>query len=282
MFEGQQDNLELWNESRFIDPAFTKKFTRRGGFAGTSINSTYAIKRATEVFGPVGLGWGWIVTEDRYKDGPNLLTSEGVVIGHECVHVIRIRLWYKWKDQKGEIEHFGQTMFIEKTSSGLKTDEEHAKKSLTDAITKALSCIGIGAEIHLGMWDDNKYVAAQQREAQERVAPRVVENALQPAQTSRASGISQGDNSDSETIVPINAFGEKDGPSVTTPAIEEVKKEIDSKTTYEEISAAVAKGYAIARFYQNKELHAQFKKYAQARWAAVTANNGSDQSEATQ
>src|SRR5512134_367104 len=165
MFEGQRDNLELWNESRFIDPAFTKKFTRRGGFAGTSINSTYAIKRATEVFGPLGIGWGWTVTDDRYKDGPDLLTSEGVVIGRECVHVIRIRLWYVWRGQKGEIEHFGQTMFVEKTSSGLKTDEEHAKKSLTDAITKALSCIGIGAEIHLGMWDDNKYVAQQQREA---------------------------------------------------------------------------------------------------------------------
>ena len=32
-----------------------------------------------------------------------------------------------------------------------------AEKSLTDAVTKAASWLGIGADVHLGLWDDNKY-----------------------------------------------------------------------------------------------------------------------------
>jgi hypothetical protein len=38
-------------------------------------------------------------------------------------------------------------------------DEDAPKKSLTDAITKAASHLGIAANIFLGRWDDNKYVA---------------------------------------------------------------------------------------------------------------------------
>jgi len=45
-----------------------------------------------------------------------------------------------------------------KTQNGMMLDEDAPKKSLTDAIIKASSQLGIAANIFLGRWDDQKYV----------------------------------------------------------------------------------------------------------------------------
>lgn len=159
------DTTKLWNEALYLDPAFTKTFNRPGGFSGRGTNATYLVRRATETFGPCGIGWGWDVLADRYEDGHDILTSDGAVIGRVKTHVVRIKLWYIYHEKRGEIEHFGQTTYVGKDNRGIFTDEEHAKKSLTDAIVKALSCIGFAAEIYQGLWDDSKYFAEiQQRD----------------------------------------------------------------------------------------------------------------------
>jgi len=142
------DNLKLWNSVERTDPNYTKQFNRGGGFKGTATNATYLFKKATQQFGPLGLGWGWNVIDEKYQPGQD----------KDVIHVIRIKLWYKIGDQKGEIEHFGQTTFVGKNKNGWFTDEEAPKKSLTDAISKALSGLGFAADIHLGLYDDNRYV----------------------------------------------------------------------------------------------------------------------------
>lgn len=62
---------------------------------------------------------------------------------------------------------YGQTKALMKTRNGLMLDEDAPKKSLTDAITKAASQIGIAANIFLGRWDDKKYVAQVSQEYKE-------------------------------------------------------------------------------------------------------------------
>ncbi|WP_315729908.1 hypothetical protein [Bradyrhizobium sp. SZCCHNRI2010] len=141
-------NLVIWNEVEATDPKFTKQFNRGGGFKGTATNATYLIKKATMMFGPIGIGWGWDIVEDRFQPGQD----------KDVVHILRLKLWYKWNDQRGEIEHFGQTQFVGKNKNGYFTDEEAPKKSLTDALTKCLSTLGFAADIHLGLYDDNRYV----------------------------------------------------------------------------------------------------------------------------
>ena len=71
--------------ARFTDPKPTKEFSRSGGFEGRATNPTYLIRRATEVFGPIGIGWGWSIVDDRYTPGGPMLTSDGVVLGNEIV-----------------------------------------------------------------------------------------------------------------------------------------------------------------------------------------------------
>lgn len=143
--------MELWDSVKETNP----KWTKPGQNMLTSINGQYCMMRATEKFGPCGIGWGYRIVEERYDEGPE--------INHETVpykpitHTLRIRLWYNWNGEKGEVEHFGHTPFIMKSKRGPYQDDEAPKKSLTDAIKKCLSMIGIGADIHLGQFEDINY-----------------------------------------------------------------------------------------------------------------------------
>jgi hypothetical protein len=139
-----KENLKLWESVEKTDPKYTKAFTKGGGFSGTAINATYLIRKATALWGPMGGKWGPQVEDEKYVTG-----AEGTII-----HVLRIRL----KHPNGEFPSYGQTTFVGKNKNGLFTDEEAPKKSLTDAITKALSMLGFSADVFLGLYDDNKYV----------------------------------------------------------------------------------------------------------------------------
>ena len=66
----QHDNLKIWNSVDTTDPNYTKGFNRGGGFKGTSTNSTYLAKKATNLFGPIGIGWGYNVIDETYQPGP--------------------------------------------------------------------------------------------------------------------------------------------------------------------------------------------------------------------
>lgn len=151
------DNLALWNSVSRTDPAYTKNFTRGGGFKGTAINATYLARLATEKFGPIGVGWGIEVVDEAYIEGAPIIT-DGQVVCKEVIHKIRAKLWYKLGDERGEVTQYGLTTFIGKNKFGPFTDEEAPKKSMTDAMTKCLSLLGFAADVHTGKFDDNKYV----------------------------------------------------------------------------------------------------------------------------
>lgn len=177
-------NLELWNSVFETDEKYTKKFTRGGGFSGTAINSTYLIHKATSLWGPMGGLWGVDVVSEGVMNGAPLVAEDfseeydtdgdgkqivvktqrtSVVIGHEQIHYVRIRL----RHPQGCVEHFGQTTFVGKNKHGFFTDEEAPKKSLTDAIGKALSMLGFGGDVFLGLFDDSKYINDKRARAEE-------------------------------------------------------------------------------------------------------------------
>lgn len=144
------DNLKLWASVEKTDPKYTKPFSKAGGFSGTAINATYLIHKATSLWGPIGGTWGPVVEDEKYVTG-----ADGTII-----HVLRIR----FRHPGGEFPSYGQTTFVGKNKNGQFTDEEAPKKSLTDAITKALSMLGFSADVFLGLYDDNKYVSDRKHE----------------------------------------------------------------------------------------------------------------------
>jgi hypothetical protein len=153
------DNLGIWNVLGRTDPEHTKKFTRGGGFKGTAIKPIYTDRKMTEKFGPCGQGWG--VSEPQFQMVPG---SDGQVAVY-CW----LSIWFV--DEGGKrsdpIPGVGGDFVIKKFSSGLTTDDEAFKKAFTDAIGNAMKHLGMSADVHMGLFDDSKYVADLKREGEE-------------------------------------------------------------------------------------------------------------------
>lgn len=159
-------NMSIWEKVQTTDTRFTKD-AKVGGQQITSLNGTAMVMKATELFGPVGIGWGWKIIEERFDDGHEIYSGEGdkrACIGREIGHTVKICLWFMQDGQRGEIEQYGCTRYQYKTNYGMTTDGEAPKKSLTDAIKKALSMLGFSADVFLGMFDDVNYVQQLQAE----------------------------------------------------------------------------------------------------------------------
>lgn len=154
------ETMNIWDGVCTTDAKYVKGFSRGGGFKGTAINATWLAREATRTFGPCGIGWGVKVIDEKYVDGHDMGDGQRSII-----HVVRVELWYEHDGKRGSIEQYGQTTMVGKNKNGAFTDEEAPKKSITDAMSKCLSLLGFGADIHLGLFDDNKYVADRQREA---------------------------------------------------------------------------------------------------------------------
>lgn len=149
------DNLNLWNAVEKTPRAQTKAITGKS-YQGTSPKPYYLVQKATETFGPCGIGWGFTIEDERIEEGA----------GGERMSIARIKVWYKWNGERGEVEHIGGTQFSGVRSSGKPfTDEDAPKKSVTDALIKALSMIGFAGDIFMGRYDDSKYDGAQASEA---------------------------------------------------------------------------------------------------------------------
>ena len=134
------DNMRIWNAVQKTNPANTKKVTQRGGF--TAINANSQIMEATRQFGPIGVGWGY---------------TTGTPYFHDTLMFVPVTLWHSG-DRSTE---FGPLIGCEEWKSDKgRVDSDVGKKATTDAVTKALSQLGFNADVFLGLYDDQKYLAA--------------------------------------------------------------------------------------------------------------------------
>jgi hypothetical protein len=149
------NGLELWNKLEVTDPAYTKRFDK-GNFRGTAVDAVYNIKRVSEQLGPVGFAWGWHIVKDELV---KFDAGEEPTWIHNCV----VRAWFKQEDGSvREVEQVGSTIAARFVGRGSQrrfmVDDEYAKKSVTDALSKIMVSLGASADIWLGRFDGNKYV----------------------------------------------------------------------------------------------------------------------------
>lgn len=166
-------NRKIWDSLGKTDPAHTKGFARAGGFRGTAIKPIYTTLKMTEEFGPAGYGWG--MGEPTFQ---TVAGSDGQVAVY-CT----VSLWYAAKPDDGErivntVWGVGGDMVVVKQSSGLRTDDEAFKKAFTDAVGNAMKHLGMSADVHMGLFDDSKYVS--ERRAEEAAAQAADEPAAAP------------------------------------------------------------------------------------------------------
>jgi hypothetical protein len=162
------EKTALWDELGRTDPRHTKTFKRAGGFSGTAIKPMWSFRRMTEYFGPCGQGWG--VNEPTFQ----------VVHGEnkEVLVYCTVSIW--WRDptalgEPREVYGVGGDKVVThikaneqyKRPERWESDDEAFKKAYTDAIGNALKLIGVGADVHMGMFDDSKYVNEMKAEFSE-------------------------------------------------------------------------------------------------------------------
>lgn len=185
-------NLRYWQALETTNPEMTKKVTQ-GKRTFHSIDATWQFERMTELFGPAGDGWGYEIVRSEIIDlGPAMgsevtvhedgsKTTSQVEIGRVRIHTCEVKLWYVRQDGKVcSIPGVGHTKmtYVAKQNGVpyLFVDEDYEKKSITDAVTKAMSFLGMGADVRKGFFDQKDYeqtlrdetglTAAEQREAE--------------------------------------------------------------------------------------------------------------------
>jgi len=158
----------IWNKVCVTDPNATKEVNFGRKF--TAIDPYYKIKEATAFFGPAGKDWGWEVKDVQY-----LPTDQVAIL---------VRLWYasiiQYDDDRKEgikisdcsVEQWGQcSLYVGKGKD--RPDGDCMKKATTDGITKCLSYLGFSADVFMGMFDDNRYVAQMRAEMEGRKEPEI-------------------------------------------------------------------------------------------------------------
>lgn len=158
------DNMAVWNAVSRTDPKHTRPVTY-GTRKFTAIDAMWQIMRATEMFGPIGTGWGYEVvftvqalrTPPRMK-GQNVVADGGDVL----MQFADVTVWYMMGGTRRQYGPQRGCNLLCNANGAL--DEDAPKKAVTDALTKALSHLGFSADVFLGLYDDNRYVQNVKRE----------------------------------------------------------------------------------------------------------------------
>jgi len=151
----ENTNLDLWNKVDKTNPNDTKEVSFGRKF--TAIDAYSQIKKATELWGSYGSTWG--LYDIKYE----FLETYGLCM--VSANFKYPRLLSDSIDQTNKFEISTSIAMASKKGP----DHDFAKKAETDLLTKALSKLGFNADIFLGKFDDNKYVAQMKEEFREKV-----------------------------------------------------------------------------------------------------------------
>lgn len=130
---------DIWDALATTDKNYTKDFKKAGGFGGTDINPQWRMRRMTEQFGPVGVGWGYEVKRTWRED-----------FGNTPFVFAEVVLWYYPSDTDEQPAMTGPQ--IGGTDASRASDEAY-KMAITDGLGKCMAQIGLAADVYLGEFD---------------------------------------------------------------------------------------------------------------------------------
>lgn len=138
------DKMRLYNAARYV-PEEAKKPISAGRLRGkTDINPMWRIKKLTEMFGPCGIGWWYVIKDQR-------ITPSGT---DDVAAFVDIDLYYRDGEMvSAPIPGTGGSMFVAKEQKGLYVSDECFKMALTDAISVACKALGMAADVY---WDKDR------------------------------------------------------------------------------------------------------------------------------
>lgn len=133
------ENIGIYDKVRTVPQNAQKKITG-GRLSGmTDINPMWRISILTELFGPCGIGWKYVIREKRLEPGAN----------GEIAAFVDIDLFYKYNGEWSDaVQGTGGAAFVAKERSGLYVSDECFKMALTDALSVACKALGVGADVY--------------------------------------------------------------------------------------------------------------------------------------
>lgn len=143
-----EENLKIW-DAVARPPKEALKEIKGGRLSGmTDIKPQWRYKAMTAQFGPCGIGWYYSIAREWSEPG-----SDGQIF---CF--VNVDLFFKHGEIWSEaIPGNGGSMLVTKEKAGLHSNDEGYKMALTDALSVAMSRIGVAAEIYMGNWTGSKY-----------------------------------------------------------------------------------------------------------------------------
>ncbi len=133
------DNMTIFNQGRAVPPE-AQKTIGAGRLKGmTDINPLWRLAKLTELFGPCGIGWKYIITRREMVSGAN----------DEISCFVDVDLYYRWEGEWSEaIPGTGGSSYVASERNGMYTSDECYKMALTDALSVACKALGIGADVY--------------------------------------------------------------------------------------------------------------------------------------
>lgn len=154
----------LWNKVKSISREHTKR-ANVGGQDMLSVNSIAMVELLTSAIGPIGDKWFYSIKEERYDNTRPLMIGGAPVIVDgatlwEQTHTVRLEFYIDHGPGFHSFEQYGHTPYRYATSSGkIMVDQEAPKKSVTDALKKCMSLLGVAADVYSGALDNPDYAA---------------------------------------------------------------------------------------------------------------------------
>jgi len=145
-------NMQIWNQVCVSDPKFCKSVPRGKKFKLTAIDAQSQIKRATELWGPMGYRWG--VKDPCFRE----LEKSDILLYYAV-------LFYpadEDENKEGFLTGCGEIPIC--SDIKLEVGRDCVKCVATDALTKGLSRLGFNSDVFEGKFDDNKYVQGLKKE----------------------------------------------------------------------------------------------------------------------
>ena len=138
------NNLEIYDKVRAV-PENAQKKIEGGKLKGkTDINPMWRIKTLTEVYGPCGIGWTYVIKNERLEPSK----------GGEIAAFVSIDLYVKDNGEWSKpIPGTGGSMFVATEKGQLVTNDECFKMALTDAISVACKALGFAADVY---WEKDR------------------------------------------------------------------------------------------------------------------------------
>lgn len=136
---------EKWDKLK-NPPQWALKRIKGGRLSGmTDISPMWRIEAMTEVYGPCGLGWCWSIEKLWIDEGHG---------GEQVAHAIVKLTVIDGESVSEPIYGVGGSRFVTKERGGMYTNDEAYKMAVTDALSTAMKCLGVGAEVYKGKGGD--------------------------------------------------------------------------------------------------------------------------------